>query len=59
MARDLMMDSCRKIRRRMNARLVKAYRKGRLAEELGVIEREAKEWLANGRATPRKRAKRA
>ena len=59
MARDLMMDSCCKIRRRLNARLVKAHEKGRLAEELGVIEREAKKWMSNGHAASRKGAKRA
>lgn len=72
---DLAMRNFRKIRKAMNERLGRALREGRLEDELGVMERRAREWVANGpskrassstngksrngHAVPRKRAKRA
>ncbi len=55
---DVTLKNTRKVRRDLNARLAKAKKAGRLAEEIGAIEREAMHWWKQGetKAKPRRRA---
>ena len=47
--RDKTMQELRRVRRRMNKRLLEAERNGRLEEELAAMERRARAWLADGK----------
>ena len=49
------MAACRYVRRRMNARLVKAQKEGRLDEELAEMERRTRRWMAETARKPRRR----
>jgi hypothetical protein len=51
------MKTYRVIRRKMNERFRQAEREGRLEEELAVMAREARAWIAKGRHSRRPRAK--
>lgn len=59
-AEDVAMKEYRRIRRKMNQRLLRAKKEGRLGQELRVIEREGMEYyqaILKGTRGLRKRAK--
>jgi hypothetical protein len=53
------MKAYRQVRRKVNARLVKAAKAGRLADELGRLERKAAVWSARNRAPAKSRRRTA
>jgi hypothetical protein len=55
-ARDVVWQHYRRARRKVNERLVRAEKDGRLEEELRQMEREARAWLSKG-ATSKSRRK--
>lgn len=53
------MKTYRAVRRKLNQRLAKARKAGKLAEELGKIERDAMKWWKAGEAKSKVRRRRA